>query len=238
MDLTATSNDVSTGTFTWFVGTPTSGGINGASFSINSTNVGSQSIYLSESNGTCSSGLDSVYIDFTANDLVMGADNTFCLGDVVDISATGSGSIVWVNSNGEIEDTLSSVTTATPILDGTTYFVEMNFNGCSFVDSISNTIDLACGNTVITVNSFSPDGDGVNDVFELDIPILLQNDNTVLIVNRWGDVIREYKNYNNEDIAWDGTGKSGQGVTNGTYYYIVEIPELNFKESGWVQVVR
>ena len=238
--VSVTSNLVTPGAFKWYVGT-TGGTIasSGDTLGIDASNVNNNYIYVQEANsGGCQSAFDSILINFTANDLVMGADNTFCLGDIVEISATGSGTITWVNSNGEIEDTLSSVTNATPITDGTTYFAEMTFNGCSFIDSISNTLDLACGNTVITVNSFSPDGDGVNDVFELDIPILLQNDNTVFIVNRWGDVIREYKNYNNEDVAWDGTGKSGQGVTNGTYFYIVEIPELNFKESGWVQVVR
>ncbi len=238
LDLTATSNDVSTGTFSWFVGSPTSGAGNGASFNINSTNVGSQMIYLSESNGTCTSALDSVYIDFTANDLTIGAGGQFCLGETVYLDATGAGTITWVNSNGEIADTLSGSTSANPVSDNTVYYAEMDFNGCVFSDSITFTINPNCLNEDITVNAFSPDGDGVNDTYLFDIPMLLQNDNEVKIFNRWGDEIRTFVNYNNDDVSWDGTGAGGNMVTNGTYFYVIEIPSLGLKESGWIQVVR
>ena len=119
-----------------------------------------------------------------------------------------------------------------------TYYVEMDLNGCIFIDSVLNEIDPNCGNDVISVNAFSPDGDGVNDAFILDIPSLLKFENNVTIFNRWGDEIGDFQNYNNADVSWDGRNKSGDYVTNGTYFYVIEIPELNIKESGWIQVVR
>jgi gliding motility-associated-like protein len=61
----------------------------------------------------------------------------------------------------------------------------------------------------------------------------------VSIFNRWGDRISYIENYNNIDRAWDGTyEKSGDPVTDGTYFYIIEDISGLPVSSGWVQVIR
>jgi len=87
-------------------------------------------------------------------------------------------------------------------------------------------------------NAFSPNGDGVNDLFIIDASALMSNANRVTIVNRWGDVIKEFDNYDNQTVAWDGTNLNGDNVTAGTYFFIIEIPDLEYKATGWIQVVR
>ncbi len=65
-------------------------------------------------------------------------------------------------------------------------------------------------------NIFTPNGDHINDVFE--IPCLVGLGNQLLIFNRWGDLIYETDNYQND---WDGTHR-GIAVPDGTYFYILK----------------
>lgn len=91
---------------------------------------------------------------------------------------------------------------------------------CIFVDAPLNM-----------ANVFSPNGDGFNDVFVMEIenPI-----NTVIIYDRWGSVVKEFTNYDNVTSVWDGTDKSGK-LMRGTFYFTL-ISDQNM--SGWVEVVH
>ncbi len=72
-------------------------------------------------------------------------------------------------------------------------------------------------NDPITIfNSFSPDGDGKNDKWEIK-NIDLFPDNELTILNRWGSEILRVKGYNNAG-AWD-----GGGLNNGTYFYLLKV---------------
>lgn len=72
-------------------------------------------------------------------------------------------------------------------------------------------------NSPITIfNSFSPDGDGKNDTWEIK-NIDLFPDNELTILNRWGSEILKVKGYNNAN-AWDGAG-----LNNGTYFYLLKV---------------
>ncbi|MGV3503521.1 MAG: invasin domain 3-containing protein [Adhaeribacter sp.] len=70
---------------------------------------------------------------------------------------------------------------------------------------------------------FSPDGDGQNDVF-----VIYQGAQkfkvSLLIFNRWGNIVYENKDYKND---WD--GRAGKGVAlgdklpDGTYFYVIDL---------------
>ncbi|MCB9188246.1 MAG: gliding motility-associated C-terminal domain-containing protein [Flavobacteriales bacterium] len=88
-------------------------------------------------------------------------------------------------------------------------------------------------------NAFSPDGDGVNDFWIIDLPENLLDIVDLTIVNRWGDQIAFIEDYNNTTNVWDGTyDSSGDPVVSGTYFFIMEARELGGKKTGWIQVVR
>lgn len=82
-------------------------------------------------------------------------------------------------------------------------------------------------------NSFTPDGDGVNDRWEIK-NIDLFPDNNLVILNRWGSEILNVKGYNNAN-AWDGLG-----LNNGTYFYIlkVKINGENKVYKGFITLVK
>jgi gliding motility-associated-like protein len=163
-----------------------------------------------------------------------------CDEEPIEIVAFGGDSYSWTEGSAIISSIANPIVNPTQT---TLYYVTIAFGTCSMVDSVLVSISLSCdslfNNTVINTNAFSPNGDGVNDVVTFDIPNLLQdNDNKVYFINRWGDVIREYDNYNNVDVAWDGKSINGVDLPEGTYFYIIEIPSQDYKASGWIQLIR
>lgn len=92
----------------------------------------------------------------------------------------------------------------------------------------------ATSDNVLTskVNMFTPNGDGVNDYFE--IPGLLSYPNNELLVfNRYSDKVYEKRNYANN---WDGSN-----LPSGSYYYLLTIYLDNNavqKYNGFVAIKR
>ncbi|MFK7773374.1 MAG: gliding motility-associated C-terminal domain-containing protein [Saprospiraceae bacterium] len=74
-----------------------------------------------------------------------------------------------------------------------------------------------------TINTITPNDDGLNDVFIFDILIQYPNEfvnNELIVFNRWGDIVYEAKPYNND---WGGTNQNGKPLPEGTYYYILRL---------------
>lgn len=86
-------------------------------------------------------------------------------------------------------------------------------------------------------NAFSPNGDGVNDIWiiqNIDSPEF--SDNSIEIFNRWGQLVWDATKYNNTDIVWDGVSNSGVKLSDGTYYYIANIDGVDYK--GYIELTR
>jgi gliding motility-associated-like protein len=77
---------------------------------------------------------------------------------------------------------------------------------------------------VLLPNVFTPDKDGVNDIYMEGMDLQLQ------IINRWGQEL-----YRGKD-GWDGT-HNGKKVSAGTYFYIVALPDGTLKK-GPVTLLR
>ncbi|RKT00797.1 gliding motility-associated C-terminal domain-containing protein [Flavobacterium sp. 123] len=93
---------------------------------------------------------------------------------------------------------------------------------------------LACG-TVLVHNAFSPNGDALNQKFVIDNidDTVCYPENTVEIYNRWGVLVFETKNYNNNSNYFDGTSKgrttisASSGLPTGTYFYILNYTSVD-----------
>lgn len=73
-------------------------------------------------------------------------------------------------------------------------------------------------NLVIT-----PNGDGLNDVLKFKEMILDPDkypNNSLVIVNRWGDIVYQASPYKSD---WGGTDKSGHRLPEGTYYFMLRL---------------
>jgi gliding motility-associated-like protein len=85
--------------------------------------------------------------------------------------------------------------------------------GC--VDEYTVTINI--NDPVIWIpNVFTPNGDGVNDVFVLPFDGFISFD--ILIVNRWGNVMWNQSDQTGIDL-WDGSNKGGKKCVDGVYFY-------------------
>ncbi len=135
--------------------------------------------------------------------------------------------------------------------DGTyTYTPEEGFEGTdSFVyeicddgnpplcDQATVTIDVIPGVDlgVLIPNGFSPNGDGINEYFVINNLENYQN-NTIVIMNRWGNKVFEATPYKND---WNGTNQYGIGVggeklPEGTYFYILDLGDGSKPVKGYI----
>ncbi|MCX6233222.1 MAG: HYR domain-containing protein, partial [Bacteroidetes bacterium] len=88
---------------------------------------------------------------------------------------------------------------------------------------------------IIISNTITPNGDGFNDFFYIE-GIEMYPENELLIFNQWGDQVRSFRNYNNYEVRWDGTNKSGGLLPAGTYYYILRLEKIHQVYNGWVYI--
>ncbi|WP_372938039.1 gliding motility-associated C-terminal domain-containing protein, partial [Seonamhaeicola sp.] len=107
--------------------------------------------------------------------------------------------------------------------------------GCISITEITMNIHadcvvLPCGEKDVDISTaITPNGDAYNETFEIKGIELCGFEYNVKIFNRWGALVYESDDYQND---WNGTsskasvGSAGK-VPNGTYYYIITI-----KDSG------
>ncbi len=144
-----------------------------------------------------------------------GNDTSVIESQSITINTTGGPyvSYNWEPATG-VDDTNSANPTIS-ILQTTTYMVSAETDqGCIDRDTI--TISLAERLTIY--NAFSPNGDGINDYWDIDYANLYP-DITVEVFNRWGERLFSSKGYS-DDKRWDGSF-NGTDVPVGTYYYVV-----------------
>lgn len=91
-------------------------------------------------------------------------------------------------------------------------------NGCSYEANAQVELKGTERNLAFIPNAFSPNGDGINDVFEI-FPDYNQVEEVgqLKIVDRWGKVV-----FHSDQPQWDGT-VAGQGGVTGVYLYVVEL---------------
>lgn len=182
---------------------------------------------------------------FTCNEAeVAGSNmspNEICTGDEVTLTIDGelndASQWNWFEDecstdhviSGENESSLTVV-----VEQDKSYFVR-GTGGCTtiFSDCYQFDVLLTCKDYY---NTFTPNGDGVNDYFE--IPALENYpENTVRIFNRWGDLLELIENYDNTTQVWLGTNGESDPVDPGTYYFTAEA-DGQLIASGWVQLIK
>lgn len=89
------------------------------------------------------------------------------------------------------------------------------------VFSISNEVEIVPAMSIYIPNTFTPNGDGLNDTFGVAGEAI--KDFRMQIFNRWGQLIFETSNANEK---WDGT-YAGQMVPMGVYVYKVSAGSPN-----------
>jgi len=84
-------------------------------------------------------------------------------------------------------------------------------------------------------NAFSPNGDGVNDVFKVKHKSLVKFN--AVVFNRWG---QELYKWNNPEEGWDGTSH-GKAVKDGVYFIVVNAvgsDGIKYNHKGDINILR
>ncbi|MFK7787475.1 MAG: gliding motility-associated C-terminal domain-containing protein, partial [Crocinitomicaceae bacterium] len=63
---------------------------------------------------------------------------------------------------------------------------------------------------------FTPNGDGINEVFEMENDIFESFE--IVIMNRWGNIVHRRTDATGTYL-WDGLAQSGERVSDGVYFF-------------------
>ncbi|MFC7526915.1 Calx-beta domain-containing protein [Parapedobacter sp. GCM10030251] len=145
----------------------------------------------------------------------------------------GSVEIVTRPQHGTVSiDTDGTVTyiPATGYVGGDRFSYRVKDSGGNWSEPAEVTITVAA-NPLKIANIFTPNGDGLNDRFEI-IGMEGFDKAEVVVFNRWGNEIYRHNDYDN---SW-----GGGDIPEGTYYYVLTLHKGNTKqvEKGWVVLKR
>ncbi|TWR30348.1 T9SS type B sorting domain-containing protein [Mucilaginibacter pallidiroseus] len=145
-----------------------------------------------------------------------------------EISSSNSYSYQWSPATGLNNPSLKDPV-AKPTETTTYTLTALADNGnCEKTDMVTVFVN----NTLEVPNTFTPNGDGYNDIWNIK-NIISYKKVSVTILNRWGNQIYYSNGYAK---PWDGTF-NGKKVTPGTYYYIIDVTDTHIKKSGSITVI-
>ncbi|SHH89784.1 HYR domain-containing protein [Flavobacterium defluvii] len=155
--------------------------------------------------------------------------------------ALENGTYLWTPSTGLSNDKVGNPIAAPK--ETTTYKVVFkNQDGCEAEDYV--TITVLPVQKDETKYGFSPNGDGINDFWEID-NITNYPKNEVLIYNRWGDLVFQTENYNNSTNVFNGIANKSRSLganqlPEGTYFFEIRVnqPHHFKKTKGYLVLKR
>jgi len=156
-----------------------------------------------------------------------GSDQTICIGaiDSVQIGSAAHNEYIywWTPATGLSNDSIANPK-ARPAVTTTYYLHQKDFKFDETVDSITVVVEDCPANNLIIVNAFTPNADGVNDVFHIKGTNIKELH--AKIINRWGQVLYEWNDPagggTGSNAGWDGRYK-GMDVGAGAYFYVVTV---------------
>lgn len=159
----------------------------------------------------------------------IGPDITVKLGDSAQIGVVSLinsypvDSFVWSASAGDLSCIYCPATSITPNVQTTVMLTIYDDQGCSAEDELIVYVDAQ--RKIYIPNAFSPNNDGINDVFEIYAGQGAEQINRLSIYNRWGGKVHELLNIPaviGGAGSWDGTS-NGEALNPGVYVYVAEI---------------
>lgn len=164
-----------------------------------------------------SSGCDSIVntnlsINLPIPVIIIENDTTICENEFnngIVLHASGGTNLSWSTGVINID---STVVTQSGIIT-----VISNNNGCIVQDNFELFLERCLEPTIYIPNVFTPNNDGLNDIFEVKGSYIENIE--ITIFNRWGNELYTWKDINE---GWDGTYQ-GKLVPDGTYIYLINV---------------
>ncbi|MCE9539795.1 MAG: gliding motility-associated C-terminal domain-containing protein, partial [Bacteroidetes bacterium] len=135
-----------------------------------------------------------------------------------------SDNFLWIFDS---ENTATTLHASNTFAEGGNYNVALviteTTSGC--IDTAFINVIYENGSELIIPNIFTPNGDGINDVFIMNANGI--NTFHAVLYDRWG--IKMYE-WNSILGGWDGRSMGGNQASQGTYFYIIEATAFDGKE--------
>ncbi|MFM1999993.1 MAG: hypothetical protein RL204_1940 [Bacteroidota bacterium] len=157
-------------------------------------------------------GYDEITVDFIALPEINAGEDVLsnCVAGAL-LEATGEGNLSW-EENDILYDGSSPIVLVNPERTAT-FTAVAELNGCINTDEVTVIVDC---NSLFIPNAFSPNEDGINDIFQVRGTGIYEFD--LKIFDRWGNLIFQT---NDPSDVWTG-GIDGYYVPDGVYTYQVK----------------
>jgi gliding motility-associated-like protein len=174
--------------------------------------------YFTVSGGVCGAITDSVFInivEFPAPPQVV-SPLKVCLNEDIKALPVNGKNLKWYRDASD-EQALSGPPMINTAREGTQdFYVSQSYGICeSGRVKFTVVVERCCDDFIFIPSAFTPNGDGVNDYFEMTVNNGSRIER-VEIFNRWGQMIYQRDN----GSAWNGM-QNGQTVDLGSYFYNV-----------------
>ena len=181
-------------------------------------------------NNPCPDATDELKVKFSPIPQVdAGEDAEIIEGETITLSGSGDGTLIWAPDDGSLSGTGIPNPEASP-KESVSYILQATTpDGCTETDEIL----IRVLQRLRIPTGISPNNDGRNDQWEIkgveDYP-----DIQVEVFNRWGDKVFSSTGY---DRHWDGS-KDGQQLSDGVYYFIIDIHRDRAPYTGSITILR
>jgi gliding motility-associated-like protein len=150
-------------------------------------------------------------------------------GDPISLKQEGSNSATFV-----VNYVLTAADIDAGLVENQAEVTALSANGLTVKDLSDDNSTLEDNPTILPLNAckitihnaFSPDGDGKNEIFKID-GIECYVNAYVQIYDRWGVLVYDAYNYDNNAVAFRGisegraTLNKQKGLPDGTYFYVI-----------------
>ncbi len=197
----------------------------GATSPVSLGNAPGEYILVAVYDANCSNtatGTQTIIVNTYPTAPTAGTDTEYCSGTFFDdMIATGSfGEFTWY-SDSLLTDVLGTGSTLVPndVIGVTTYYVTETTNGCEGPWSDVTITVNACD--IVVPTAFTPDGDMINDIWEILYIDITYPNSQVYVYNRWGNMVYSSDQGAYYNRPWDGT-YNGEALPVGSYYYVIK----------------
>jgi len=183
-------------------------------------------------------GSQTITVNPLPNSPLTSADTTYCsTWTVQQMTAAGNGGVFTWYSDATLTNQLATGATLLPGSNEgvTTYYVTETLLGCEGPSSpIVISIEFC---EIVIPSAFTPNGDQVNDLWNiLELDNVYPN-NQVQVFNRWGEKIYESDKGDYLGRPWDGFYNNTK-LPVASYFYILDLGDGSDKRNGTVSIIQ
>jgi len=207
--------------------------------------IGTVTFTITSTGGSCGTvtATKSQVINPTPNAPTVSNDTTYCSDAVIlPLEVNGAGGTYTWYGNAGLSNISGNGSTYLPtvVIGSTPYYVtESNGFNCESTAAVVAVTFKDCPKTVAPPTAFTPDGDGVNDTWEINNLKTVYPDHIVYVYDRWGGLVYQTKNKGDyENDVWKGQF-NGKDLPIASYFYIIDTKgDGSEKLNGIVTIVR